>query len=222
MVLSKPASQPSTVAPSTTTKPKKTKKTTTTNGFVRKLKNAADRTNKEPTKMIDFEEQMQKTIASKERAAKRKREKEQAAQLALNPDAIKKIEPPKPVEPTISQNSADSAIIGDDCEDDEFDMGPVIKGSASRLIANLERLYASGYVEGYDFADDWIDDSTFCENADPVQEEEDKLQDMRTEYEGFYVHQGDIKYVPKESPKSKKPPKKKRKLTNSTSSVPTQ
>jgi len=110
--------------------------------------------------------------------------------------------------------------LGDDCEDDdEFSDFPVPKGS-SRLIANLERFYAKGYVEGYDFDDDWIDDSNFSGAYEPTSNEEvvhtgstDTSSHLKPEFDNFYVHQGEIKLIPKPY-NEKKPPKKKRKLVH--------
>src|SRR3990167_3441360 len=142
------------------------------------------------TKIVDFEVIMER----KKKAKERKNKKEPSPPPT----------PPPAPEPTSMGTSSDTANIFKDNivvekrkrkkkATDEAGS----RGGFARFLGNLERFYSNGYVDGYDFQDDFIDDSEFTEVNTQIEKIEEQMERKEPLFEGYYVHQGKIKLVDK-------------------------
>ena len=202
--------KPSFLSKSTNSDVKQTVKRPTV--ITRHLTYANERKHNEATKILIFADEVEKTQKTKTKSKKRKLEQEikkiQESSMPIPEKSIAELA-------ELENENAPPNPLGDECEDDDINWVPQPKGT-SRLIANLERFYSKGYVEGYDADDDWIDDGGEITDFAINQEESSKTQ---TEFqsEKFYIHQGAIKLIQVEESKIKKsgkPPHKKRKLAH--------
>ena len=202
--------------------------------LIKKLKPAEERTPMEPTKVIDVEAELERRQATKKRREQREEDKKKATEAAnsavLLPQPLltsqtsinTSIVPGEGGE-TKNTSSRDPWLVDDadevDLEDEEFgeDAPPSFKGS-SMLICNLEKYYANGYVDGYDANDEFIDDGQVehvsalgalrddAKKANSNADDSDEEPAFRTQFTGFYVHEGEIQFVPvTPKPKKKRP-----------------